>query len=219
MKLANLKLAHSLLETKKMQKPILSALVLLILCSCNSPEARLGRLQHTFWEKFARQDYYDVKLEKQTLHWPLPPISGTGEPQKQAAEKLQQEANAIEKDKLNAQDQKQLAQICAALEDCVANAGSPMFDPSRCTVSAPLQQFAGQAELSVLLGKIPDYYAQIEQRWRMPDSRFVSKAVEESQNTLDLLQELEAKMGAAQVAKARAAVKDFIGLCQSALLR
>ena len=193
----------------------------LFLLSCNSPEARLERLQHDFWEKFARQDFFEIKLENEVLHLPLPPSSEHPEQQKSWAESLLKEANALEKEKLSPAGQKQLTQIQAALNDCVAHEGTAFFDPSHCTVATHLQQLSAQPDLLVFLEKIPPYYAQLEQRWQMPDLRFVSKAVEESQIALDLLNALEEKSDGEIVARtgpARAAVKDFIGLCQSALL-
>jgi hypothetical protein len=108
------------------------------------------------------------------------------------------------------------------LDDCVAHAGTPFFDPSGCDVSGQLKQFSDHPELPLLLEKIPAYYAQIELRWQIPDRRFVSKAVDGAQTALDLLHGLEKGSGKEVVARtgaARAAVKDFIGLCQSAMLK
>jgi len=203
-----------------MQKPSL-LLALIFLISCNSPEARLERLQHDFWEKFARQEFFEIKLKDEVLHLPLPPSSELPIAQKALVEKLHQEANSIEKEKLGDESQKQLAQLRLALGDCVAQAGNSLFDPSRYTFSMRLHQFSEHPDLPLFLEKIPAYYAQIEQRWQRPDIRFVQKAVDESQITLDLLEVLEQKSNgvlAERARTARAAVKDFIGLCQSALL-
>ena len=195
---------------------------LFFLISCNSPEARLERLQHDFWEKFARQDFFEIKLKDEVLHLPLPPSSELPIAQKALVEKLHQEANSIEKEKLGDESQKQLTQLRLALGDFVAQADNSLFDPSRYTVSMRLQQFSEHPDLPLFLEKIPAYYAQIEQRWQRPDIRFVQKAVAESQITLDLLEGLEQKSNGVlseRTRTARAAVKDFIGLCQSALLR
>jgi hypothetical protein len=193
--------------------------LLLCLFSCNSPEARLEHLQHDFWEKLARQDFFEIKFKNEVLHLPLPPASDPSAQQKSWAVKLQQEARSIEKEKLSADQQKQLAQLSAALDDCVAHAGNPLFDPARCAVSEQLQAYREHPEFSVLLEKIPAYYAQIEQRWQTPDVRFVPTAVAKAQSALDLLdthQKKTEKLG--QIPAAQAALKDFIGLCQSAVL-
>jgi len=195
---------------------------LLFLFSCNTPEAKLERLQHDFWEKFARQDFFEIKLKNEVLHLPLPPSNAPSEQQKSWFESLQKEANSIEEQQLSTERQSQLVQIRAALDDCVAHTGSPFFDPNRCVFLKHLQRFSDHPELSLVLENIPDYYTQIEQRWQIPDGRFVSKAVLESQSTLDLLNSIERGSSgeiAALTGAAKAAIKDFIGLCQSAILR
>jgi hypothetical protein len=194
---------------------------LCFLCSCNTPEARLARLQHEFWEKFARQDFFEVRLKNEVLHWPLPPAAAASGQQKSLAESLQQEAKKIDKEGLSEAGQKQLAQLMEALDDCVAHAGASFFDPSRCVVSGQLQQFSDHPELPVLLEKIPAYYAQIEERWQIPEHRFVAKTVDASMTTLDVLHGLAKNSGSEGVSRteaARSAIKDFIGLCQSAML-
>ena len=100
-------------------------------------------------------------------------------------------------------------------------AGAAFFDPSRCVVSGQLQQFSNHPELPIVLEKIPAYYAQIEQRWQIPEHRFVAKTVDASMSTLDMLHGLAKNSGVEGVARteaARCAIKDFIGLCQSAIL-
>lgn len=191
----------------------------LLLFSCNTPETQLGRLQHSFGEQFAKQEFFEVQFKNEVLLLPLPPNAEPPGELKTSAKALQKAANSIETTALNATQQKQLLQIRAALEDCVAHAGPPLFDPSRCTISARLQQYSEHPELAVLLEKIPAYYARIEQGWQTPDSRFVDKAVRESQIALDLLKNLEGKSKKEVIVRASAAVKDFIGLCQSTVLK
>ncbi|MFN0034257.1 MAG: hypothetical protein ACKVUS_04265 [Saprospiraceae bacterium] len=193
----------------------------LFLISCNSPETRLDRLQHRFWEKFARQDFFEIRLENEVLHLPLPLAASPPEEQKTLALSLRKEAHSIEKEKLGTESQKQLAQLCAALDDLAASSGNPFFDPSRCAISQHLRQYSERAGLLLFLEKIPAYYAEVERRWQTPDGRFVPKAVAESQTALDLLNAVEEKSEgeiSARARAARAAVKDFIGLCQSAFL-
>lgn len=201
-----------------MLKPIMLFAILLLI-SCNTPETRLKRLQHDFWEKFAQQDFFEIKLKNEVLHLPLPPTVESPERPLPTAKRLQQEANAIEKEKLSAVQQEQLKQIQAALEDCLQHSGNPLFDPSRCVATPQLKRYAAHAELPSLLEKLPAYYSLVEQRWQNPEPRFVAKAVEASQMGLDILKELEEKSGKESVAQTQAAIKDFIGLCQSAILK
>lgn len=201
---------------------LLALLALLSLLACNSPKTRLQRLQHEFWEKFARQDFFDIQLRNEVLHLPLPPAVQPAAQQKSLAAKLRKEAGAINKEKLTIENQKQLAQLQSALDDYTMEESIVFFDPARCIVTEQLALLANHPDLPVFLEKVPVYYAQIEQRWQTPDVRYVAKAVSDAQITLDLLHELEHKMIGAilhQNKAAQLAVKDFIGLCQSALLK
>lgn len=200
-----------------LQKPFALCLVLFLL-SCNNPEARLERLQHDFREEFARQEYFEVRLKNEVLNLPLPPIAPPTEQKKQLALGFQKEANSIERGSLNDLQQKQLVQICAALNDLVVRDGNSSFDPARYSMGESLKKFSDHPELPVLIDSIPAYYAQVWQRWQTPEVRFVSKAVEESQTALDLLHSAGEKYGSSTVSQAKASVKDFIGLCQSAWL-
>lgn len=194
----------------------------LLLFSCNTPESRLRRLQHDFWENYARQDYFEIKLNKETLHWPLPPLPMPSNRQKSLAARLQEEAASIESEKMNLESRQKLAQIRAALDDCLAHEGNALFDPARFVLLDQWLQFSAHPELRGVLEKIPEYYAEVEQRWQMPDTSLVAKAVTESQKTLDWMNALEEKSGSElsmHLQAARAAIKDYIGMCQSALLK
>lgn len=196
-------------------------LALLFLFSCNSPEAQLDQLQHDFWKKLARQDFFEIQLENNVLRLPLPPATDQSERQKVLAAKLKKDAYSIEKEKLSTESQKHLAQICAALDDLSASSGNPLFNPSRCAIAEQLRENSTSPDLLFFLEKIPDYYAEVERCWQTPDARFVTKAVADSQTALDLLDGFEKNFegkNLGQIQAARVAVKDFIGLCQSALL-
>lgn len=204
-----------------MLKPF-ALLALLSLVACNSPEKRLQRLQHDFWEKFARQDFFKIQLKNEVLHLPLPPAAQAVEQQKSLAVKLKKEADAINEEKLDVANRKQLAQLQAALGDYMMQDGTVFFDPSRCIVTDHLSLLADHPDLPVFLENVPVYYAQIEQSWQTPDVRYVEKAVDKAQITLDLLRELEGKSSGELISRIKpvqASVKDFIGLCQSARLK
>jgi len=200
-----------------LQKYVASCLTL-FLFSCNNPETRLERLQRDFREEFARQEYFEISLENEVINLPLPPIAPPSAQKKQLALSFQKEADSIDKEQLNEVQQKQLVQIRAALDDFVAQDGNSFFDPARCSMAAPLKRFSDHPELQVLIDSIPAYYAQVWKRWQTPELRFVPKAVDESQAALDLLCLSGEKHGDSTISQAKAAVKDFIGLCQSAWL-
>ena len=205
------------MSTSILQKTVASCLTL-FLFSCNNPEARLKRLQHDFREEFARQEYFEVRLKNEVLNLPLPPLAPATEQKKQLALSFQKEANSIDKEQLNEIQQIQLVQIRAALNDLVAQDGHSVFDPVRWCIAGTVKRFSDQPELPVLIDSIPAYYAQVWKRWETPNVRFITKAVDESQTALDLLHSAGEKLEKSTVRQAKAAVKDFIGLCQSAWL-
>lgn len=190
--------------------------------SCNTPEARLEHLRHEFWENFARHDYFEIRLSEETLHLPLPPSGQEAESRKEKLTQLQQVAQALERETLNDAGRRQLSQISRALNDLTASGRGILFDPAHCVVSERLKNYAGRQDLTALLEKIPAYYAAVEARWINPESRMAAHAVEEAKLTLDLLKEWERSTPENRrdpLKQAQNAVKDFIGLCQSALLR
>ncbi|MDX1912438.1 MAG: hypothetical protein SFV22_13170 [Saprospiraceae bacterium] len=196
--------------------------LLLPLCACNSPEARLERLRHEFWENFARHDYFEIRTGEETLHLPLPPSDQETESRKEKLTQLQQVAQALENEMLNDTGRRQLAQIKRALQDLAASGQGVLFDPAQCVVAERLRNYAGRQDGPALLEKIPAYYAAVEARWIKPDGRMAAHAVEEAKLTLDLLKEWERSVPESRketVRQAQNAIKDFIGLCQSALLQ
>lgn len=193
-----------------MFRPI-SLFALLTLLSCNRAEDRLDRLQHDFWEHFGRQDYFAIQLPDERLLLPLPPHRGQHGDRVLWAKELLKSAQNIPVEALSLPSQTQLHQLKSALEDLVHRTDGVFFDPSRCGLSHHLLRYGGQPCGRVLLEHIPAYYAEVERRWQTPDVRFVPKAVEEALGSLEILSKNEGETEAA-----RWAVKDFIGLCQSA---
>lgn len=187
----------------------------LLLFSCNGPEDQLRRVQHEFWEHFARKDFFEVRLKNETLHWPLPPLGADAASRLDKAQVLEKTLAAIDSTLLNPEQQKQRSQLQAAIRDCVGRRGSTLFDPSRCDVLADLQRHESHPEWTIILQKVPEYYQEIEKRWQTPDAALVEPAVVHAQNTLDYLR---SKAPDATVVAATGAIKDFIGLCWSGWL-
>jgi hypothetical protein len=199
-----------------------ATLFLLFLASaCDTPQSRFESLQRDFWEKFARQDSFEIALEGRSIRLPLPPSSSQPAERGNLAESLRERAYSIENEKLSAENQSKLAQLRAALDEIRQHPEGGFFDPARCAVAASLRDLRAE-QAPIFLEKIPAYYAEVERRWRMPEPRLVAKAVAESQAALDILKTLEKDWSAenrSTLEASRAAIKDFIGLCQSAQLR
>jgi hypothetical protein len=199
----------------KMRNTSLLLAAALLLISCNAPADQLQRAQHEFWENFARKDFFEVRLKKETLHWPLPPQSGDAASRLTKARELEETLAAIDSMQLKPEQQKQRKQLLAAVHDCVTRQGGTLFDPSRCDVLEDLQRLEKHPEWPVILQKVPEYYQEIEKRWQTPDAALVEPAVSRAQNTLDYLR---TKSPDTAVEIATCAIKDFIGLCWSGWL-
>lgn len=200
---------------------VLSCLFLLI--SCNDPEAQLSSLQHEFWEQFARQDFFEIQMEQEKVLLPLPVSMEAPSKQKAQAEALLKSANALKTEELSKEGQQRLQQIKTALNDFLNASGNAFFDPARYVIEQPLLETHCVNELKtrLFLERIPAYYVEVERRWQIPAPENVSRAVVKAQEGLDAIQALEtsgALNPAAGAQAAKAAIKDFIGLCQSALL-
>lgn len=195
--------------------------LLFLVFACDTPQSRFESLQRDFWEKFARQDYFEIELEGRSVRLPLPPLSAQSAERKGIAESLRERAYSIENEKLSPENQIKLAQLRAALDEICQHPESGFFDPARCAIAQSLGDLSA-SQTSVFLEKIPTYYAEVERRWRVPEPRLAAKAVAESQAALDILKTLERDWAGEKPSafeSSRAAIKDFIGLCQSALLR
>ncbi len=196
------------------RKPLILGLILMLI-SCNRPDDQLRRAQHEFWEHFARKDFFEVRLQKEVLYWPLPPQVADAAARLAKAETLEKTLAVIDSTQLSPEKQKQLSQLRAAIRDGVLRRGFSLFDPSRCDVLPDLQRLEQHPEWSMVLQKVPEYYQEIEKRWQIPDAALVEPAVARAQNTLDYL---STKGPDAAVDPARGAVKNFIGLCLSSWL-
>lgn len=202
-----------------MRKPLL-LFALLALFSCNTPTKRLTHLQHEFLQKLANQDYFEVKTPQETYFLPLPTTQIQPE-QRAVAGLLQKEANALAKAALSAEQHLQLEIIQRALADFLASSAQMFGDPSRFVVGDLLQKAHSETEGGLLLEKIPAYYTEVEKRWQIPSVPKASKALEKARAALELLHKMEKQadgVAAERIISAQYALKDFIGLCQSAHL-
>ena len=192
----------------------------IFLFACNTPTKRLTNLQHEFLHKLANQDYFEIKTDKETYFLPLP--SAQYQPdQRAAAELLQEEANALTQMALSADQRQQLDIIHRALSDFLSASSDAFGDPGRFVVSDLLQKAQKQRDGNFILEKIPEYYRELENRWQVPSVPKASRAMEKARLSLEVLRTMEEKAGgkaSEQIVRAQYALKDFIGLCQSAQL-
>lgn len=200
-----------------MLKPLV-LFALLGLFSCNTPTQRLADLHHEFLINLANQDYFEVKTPKETYFLPLPTMQSPPG-QRAVAELLQKEANVVAKMALSAEQRLQLDIIRRALADFLSSSGHAFGDPGRFVVGDLLQKAQSQSQDGLLLEKIPAYYTEVEKRWQIPSVPRAAKALEKARAALEMLHKMERSGAAAErIERAQYALKDFIGLCQSAQL-
>jgi hypothetical protein len=175
-----------------------------------------SRLQSELLSALGTRDFFEIKLGQQVLQLPLPPSPELAEARKIRVAEINLEAYSFDNEKLNKDDQQRLAQLSAQLNELVKRGNGAFFDPVKCVLGDVLREnlaAGNQQHTQILLDTIPAYYEEVARRWQLPDRKRSRSAAAES---LLVLESLE-KMGD-QANPARLAVKDFICLCQSAVL-
>jgi hypothetical protein len=190
----------------------------LIWMSCNSSADKLSAVQHDLMAFLGEKVYFEIKTSKTVLKLPLPPEPMSPDARLQAIKRMMASWQSIPRTALqDASDQKRFDDLGALLEVLDKRGGGAFFDPKRMVLpmldnTAPTN--LPKAELATFLTQIPAYYAEVERRWQSPDSQ---KAQEAADQSLKVLQRLETLSGSDS--PAFYAVKDFICMCQSAVLQ
>lgn len=197
-----------------MQMPRCAPLfVFLVFMGCESPHDKISRLQGELLTALGERDYFEIVAEKQKIRLPLPPAPELAAARKVKISEINLETYSMDSKKLNAEDQQRLQDLCGYLNQIVQRGNGAFFDPTKFVLAEVLsaQQTTGATEQ--ILQKMPEYYAEVERRWQTPDPARAQVAAEQS---IRVLEQLE-KMGD-RALSARLAVKDFMGLCHSAVL-
>ncbi len=190
--------------------------LLFFLLACETPQAKISRLQSELLSALGTRDFFEIKLGQQVLQLPLPPSPELAEARKLRVSEINLETYSFDNEKLNKDDQQRLAQLSAQLNELVKRGNGAFFDPVKCVLGDVLRvnlAAGNQQHTQILLDTIPAYYEEVARRWQSPDRLRARSAAAES---LLVLESLE-KMGD-HANPARLAVKDFICLCQSAVL-
>ena len=190
---------------------------LLSFAACESPHDKISRLQSELLTVLGEQDFYEIRTKKQTIRLPLPPSPELADARKQLVLDINLETYSFENENLSEPDQKRLNLLCTNLKEMVKRGNAAFFDPAKCVLTDELLknlQSGDQSVLEVLCQKIPEYYAEVERRWQAPDPGRANVAATKSLLVLDDLEKIGDK-----ASPARLAVKDFICLCHSAVLK
>lgn len=186
-------------------------LLLLTLMSCESPEGKISRLQSETLELLSSSDFFVIKTQSQTIKLALPPAPEKAELCAQRVPAILKELNSMDTTSLSAADRQKLAGLKAIVETLAKEGIGSAFDPNKYVVADLLDGSFKDGTGKLLLEKIPEYYTEVERRWQAPAKLRAQDAARQSLRSLDILQ----KSGA-EADQARLAVKDFIGMCQSA---
>ncbi len=219
---------------KQQNMRLLTGVAVLFMTACATPEERFLRLQLDFMADRPPAEVFEIIAENDTVRWPLPPSAEYAGALKAFAESYREKARAIDPGQLAPDKQEDLRRFQVALDSICARTERAQCDPADYTLHAVLSHFAGSKNLRHpalmvrVVAQIPLYYARVQQRWTTPAPGAIPRAVEQSQETLDQLEHIERNLPELSAAyreqlqrtipPARAAVKDFIGLCQSGLL-
>lgn len=187
-------------------------LLMLLFSACESPGERVGRLRKQLLVALSEQEYFEFSAGSKQIKWPLPPSGELAEKKKQQVLKIREELATIDPANMQVESQMQYQHLKQQLEE-LSNQQLAFFDPAQFVIDEFLDDKTTPEERKLLLPHIREYYTRIENRWTPPAASRAKLAMKKS---LMVLEKMEA-MGA-ETQEAQLAVKDFIGLCQSALL-
>lgn len=197
---------------------------LLFLAGCRSDTDRLRDVEHRFLEIVALPKKHMLAVGKDTLFLPVLPTPEDAAQAKTDAADLQKEMQEIHPEKLSAADQKRLDALKNALNDLVRSGVASPVEQVCMEVAQPFRKIRtlNNPKLTeAFLNYLPEYFAGMEQRWHPPVSDKTPQTIQEAESAFDALQDLQQQAGSGtneQFRAARFALKDYIGLCQSALL-
>ena len=197
---------------------------LFVLSACQSDADRLREAERRFLKILASPEKIALTAGKDTLFLPMLPAPEDAAKSKTEAAALQTYLQKIDKQSLAASDLKRLDALSRATADLAAQG-----------VAVSLEQFSQQITTSFeraltldnkpltqkLMEYLPEYVAQLEQRWPAGTVGARREIVQAASDVYDLLAKLETLTPAhlkTPFARARRAWKDYIGLCQSGFL-
>ena len=187
--------------------------VSLLMGACESPEDQLTRLRGELLEVLNERDYFDFSWNGRQMRWKLPPSQEAASSRFDKIKKIQAEVQKIASSSSQAAIQNDVQQLDTQLNQLLLQGHGAYFDPTTLVITELIADTPASAALHSLLPKITQYYTEVERRWNNPEAQRAKLAAQQSTLMLAALE----KMGA-EALPAQYAVKDFIGLCQSAVL-
>ncbi len=214
-----------------MRAALFPGFLLLLCAACTSPQQQLQQLEGDMLQLLGPTAGWKIPTRNGAVWLPLPPPAGAQAEQQAQARQLLTSAAKIDTAAFIPDQRVQLRQYRQALNDLAdASAGWPL-DPLTYTLAGPLQRCLAETDgesLALLLEKMPDYYTEVEQRWRSTHRHHYAPAVQQCLATLDTLRGLEQSLekypadlrgrlrGA--LPPAQMVLKNYLGQCRSLVL-
>ncbi len=208
-----------------------------LLAACESPSGQLVGLQRKFMRRLPPPDRWLIVEAGDTLALPLPPSAKTADQTRQTVAYFQEKIKKINPEGLDESGRQKLADFQKAL-DVVAQQwsnGAAPCRPEQFVVDELLLHFISDgpkvrhpALLVELAERLPAYVDTLRARSPQFEPQGAPKAVAATVRALDLLDQAgedifleKLSIGYAErlrkaLPSARRALKDFIGMCQSA---
>ncbi len=198
--------------------------LLFALAGCQSATDQLREAEHRFLQIVAIPERLQLAVGNDTLFLPVLPAPEAADEAKADALQLQARIQKIDIQTLEMNDKQRLEILKNAVDDLVLHGVSVPVDQICSRIADPFQQ-ALQHNNPELTGRfleqIPEYFREMEERWHKPAPHKIQDAILKADSAFDTLHLLEQQSPTSMKNKfitARFALKDYIGLCQSALL-
>jgi hypothetical protein len=225
-------------------RPLFYGVIVLVyscfLAACESPSRQLTSLQRKFMHRLPPPERLLIVEAGDTLALPLPPSAKSAAQTRQTVAYFQEKVKKLDRTGLKEADQRRLADFQAALDNLALRwvDDAVPCPPDQFVVDELLLHFIVDgpkvrhpALLVELVERLPAYIDTVRTRTPQFDRRSARVAVQRTVQALDLLERAQDEaflkklsIGYADrlrknIPAARRALKDFIGMCQSAEIR
>lgn len=214
-----------------MRVALLPVFCLLWLSACTSPQEQLAEVEAGMLDLLGPTAQLKIPAGNRQTYLPLPPPLAVQDEQKNRAQQLLAKAAQIDTAALDPAHRYQLREYRKILTDWSASQSGWPLNPLDYTLAKPLQFCLAEPNgecLALLLEKMPDYYAEVEERWQSTHRHNYASAVQQCLTTLDTLQGLEQSLDKyppdlqtrlrAALPPAQAVLKNYLGQCRSLVL-
>lgn len=193
-------------------------ILFLLLCpaflleACESPSGKISDMQHRLLNCLTKKEYFEIKAKTGSVRLPLPLSSDESEQLAHEIVQIREEARLLDQKSLADDDKERLTILLNQLEQLTLNGMPVLLNPEEYVLTRLLKGEEKPELRKAILKKVPEYYAEVERRWRFPNPANARLALEQS---VEMLHNLEDTGESDSLAKR--AIKDFVAMCNSAV--